>query len=513
VKAHEVFAKTLKGLGIFGVFGNPGTTEMPMLQSIDRYFLTLHDSIAVSMADGYSLYELSPSVVNLHAMPGVGNSMAFIHTARTNRSPVIVTSGQQDTRHIVHEPLLYGDLVSLVSHSVKYAYEIKNPNDIQIALKKAMEIALTPPMGPVFVSLPMDYMDSDIENHSLSYEKKNYNLLDIESVKTIAERFESANDPAIVFGYEIDAFGAHEVAESVARNAGCPVYIEPLSHRASFNSDSDQYAGTLSPASTMMNMQLSRHDLVLFVGGGALLYPYSPTPLLVGKESIFVGFDVNRGIGESYCMSPKSFLREFAKLLKRNRGFRRTRDLSLPGRIARARTNMGVDYVLSEVHKKFSGYTIVDESVSYSPKVREILGYSRKNYFFSRSGALGWALGAAMGISIQNRKVLAILGEGASMYTIQGLWTMKRYGLPVKVLVLNNGGYNILKSYAMSYHPKLEGADFLTLDLKPEEITKGFGVETELADKNLAKLDWLREGDSPKVLVVNVDKTVERLFL
>ncbi|MDH2902124.1 MAG: thiamine pyrophosphate-binding protein, partial [archaeon] len=109
---------------MFGVFGNPGTTEMPMLQSVDRYFLTLHDSIAVSMADGYSLYELIPSTVNLHAMPGVGNSMAFIHTAALNRSPVVITSGQQDTRHEVHAPLLYGDLVSLVSHSVKSAYEI-----------------------------------------------------------------------------------------------------------------------------------------------------------------------------------------------------------------------------------------------------------------------------------------------------------------------------------------------------------------------------------------------------
>jgi benzoylformate decarboxylase len=155
----------------------------------------------------------------------------------------------------------------------------------------------------------------------------------------------------------------------------------------------------------------------------------------------------------------------------------------------------------------------VDESVSYSPKLREILGYSSSNYFFSKSGALGWGLGASMGVSLQNRKVLAILGEGASMYTIQGLWTMKRYRLPVKILILNNGGYNILKSYTKSNYPKLEKADYLSLDLKPEDITKGFGVETEVGDKDLKRLDWLKDGDSPKVLVVNVDKTVERLFL
>ncbi len=513
MKAHEVFAKTLKDLGIFGVFGNPGTTEMPMLQSIDRYFLTLHDSIAVSMADGYSLYNLSPSVVNLHAMPGVGNSMAFIHTAKMNRSPVIITSGQQDTRHAVYEPILYGDLVSLVGNSVKMAYEIKSPNDIQIALKKALEIALTPPMGPVFISFPMDYMDREVEDSRVSYKRRSYDLIDEESVKIIAERFESANNPAIVFGYEIDAYEAHKEAEDIAKLCGCPVFIEPLSHRASFNSENDQYAGDLTPASSMISMQIAKHDLILFVGGGVQLYPYSPTGLLSGKEAIFVGFDVNHGIGDSYYMNPKSFLKEFAKSIKRNRGFKRVRDLSLPGRIARARSNMGAEFVLSEVRKKFGGYTLVDESVSYSPRLREILGYSSKNYFFSKSGALGWALGASMGISLQNRKVLAILGEGASMYTIQGLWTMKRYGLPVKILILNNGGYNILKGYARSYYPKLEGADFLSLGLNIEQVTRGFGVETEIADKDLSMLDWLKEGDAPRILVANVDRTVDRLFL
>jgi benzoylformate decarboxylase len=484
-----------------------------MLQSIDRYFLTLHDSIAVSMADGYSLYDLSPAAVNLHAMPGVGNSMAFIHTAMLNRSPVIITSGQQDTRHEVHEPLLYGDLVSLVGQSVKWAYEIKNPNDIQIALKKALEIALTPPMGPVFVSFPMDYMDAEVECNPMSYEKKDYALVDQKTLKIIAERFESANNPAIVFGYEIDAFDAHEEAENLAKISGCPAFVEPLTHRASFNSEYEQFAGNLSPASTMISMQLALHDLILFVGGGALLYPYSPTPLLAGKDVIFIGFDINHGIGDSYYMNPKSFLQEIVKIITRNRGFRRIKDLSMPGKIARTRKVMGAEFVLSEVRKKFAGYTIVDEGVSYSPKVREILGYSRRNYFFSKSGAIGWALGASMGISLQNRKVLAILGEGASMYTIQGLWTMKRYGLPVKVLILNNGGYNILKSYAKSYYPPLEKADFLSLELKPEEITRGFGIETEVADKDLNKLDWLREGDFPKVLVINMDETVERLFL
>jgi len=484
-----------------------------MLQSVDRYYLTLHDSISVSMADGYSLLRLEPSAVNLHTMPGVGNSMAFIRTAKMNRSPLVVTSGQQDTRHAIHEPLLSGDLVGLVRDSVKWAYEIKQSSDIPISLKKALEVALTPPMGPVFVSFPMDCMDAEAEYAGGGYTPRNYESVDLEVTRAIAERFDRAVNPAIVFGYEVDAFGAHAEAEAAARACGCPVFVEPLTHRAAFDTRSELYAGDLTAASTLMEMQLSPNDLVLFVGGGTTVYPYSPTPLLSGKQAIFVGFDVGHGLGDSFVMNPKSFLREFTKLVTKRRGFRRRPDVSMAGRVARARARMGAEFVLAEAKRRFEGQTVVDESVSYSPKLRETFGYSPNRYFFAKTGALGWGLGAAMGVSLHGAKVLAVIGDGALMYTVQGLWTMKKYDLPVKVLVMNNGGYNILKSYSKSYHPSMESAPFFDLDLDVAQVVKGFGVETETADRDLKMLDWLEEGAGPKVLVVNMDRTVERLFL
>ena len=118
-----------------------------------------------------------------------------------------------------------------------------------------------------------------------------------------------------------------------------------------------------------------------------------------------------------------------------------------------------------------------------------------------------------MGLSLHGGKVLAVLGEGSLMYTVQGLWTMKRYNIPVRVLVLNNGGYYILRSYSKSYYPPMESAPFFDLGLDVRRVVEGFGVETETADRDLKMLDWLREGDGPRVLVVNMDKTVERLFL
>ena len=120
MKGYEILYNALKENKINFVSGNPGTTEIPMLRSIDNYYLTLHDSIALGMADGYSQYNSEASMVNLHTMPGIGNSMAFLFTAKMNRSPVIVTAGQQDTRHLVYDPLLSGDTLSMVSGYVKY---------------------------------------------------------------------------------------------------------------------------------------------------------------------------------------------------------------------------------------------------------------------------------------------------------------------------------------------------------------------------------------------------------
>jgi len=141
------------------VFGNPGTTEIPMLRDIDRYVLTLNDSIAVRMADGLSQVTGYPSLCNLHTLPGVRNSMAFLYTAMMNRSPLIVTAGQYDHRHIFYDPMLSGDLMGNVSSFVKYRYEIKETDDIYRTMKRAYMVVMTSPTGSVFLSFPMNFMD------------------------------------------------------------------------------------------------------------------------------------------------------------------------------------------------------------------------------------------------------------------------------------------------------------------------------------------------------------------
>ncbi len=513
MKGSEIFSRAIKDLGLGPLFGNPGSTELGMLRNIDDYILTLHDSISVGMADGRSQVLRKPSVVNLHTLPGLANSMAFLHTAQANRSPVIVTAGQQVTRHAVYDPFLQGDHLSLASGAVKFRYVLKQTSDIAVVMKRAAEIAMEPPAGPVFLSFPMDILDYDARYEEVRLEERKFELVDEGAVEEVCSAINESVNPAIVFGYEIDVFDAFSEAEKFAAALGAPVYGEALSSRAMFNSGSRSYAGDLLPASTLMNLTLQEHDLVVFIGGSFTLYPYISSPVFPGKRTIFIGLDLSHRIGESYLMNPKMFLRQAAGKIRKKGSYSRKDDLTAASAIAKEKKNMGLKYVLSRASRTFKGYTVVDESTSSSPALRAAFGYGKDRYFTARSGQLGWGMAGALGITMQRPETLYVVGDGSVMYLIQGLWTAKRYGIPLKMLVLDNGGYNILRSYSKSYYPELENAGFLKLGLDLESIISGFGVETRVADRDLTDMEWLKEGGSAKALIVGVNREVPKLFL
>ncbi len=513
MKASEIFQRVISDMKLGPVFGNPGTTELPMLRYVKDYILTLHDSISVGMADGRAQILGSPSIVNLHTLPGLANSMAFIYTAAANHSPVIITAGQQDYRHLVYDPILSGDLTGLASNAVKYRYEIKQASDVEIAMKRAYEIAMTPPRGPVFLSFPMNIVDEDATYTGTHVKKTGYGLVDQNDVKEIAERINSSRNPAVVFGSEIDEFDAFAEAEKFAEKIGCPVYTEPLGSRAGFLTSSPSYAGELMPGTTLINMALMEYDLIIFIGSDITLYPYIPSPLLPGKDLIFIGLNLSRKIGDSYMANPKTFLSEITGLVKRKGNFRRNPDFSFRTRVANEKKNMGINYVAYSIRKTFEHYTLVDESISSSETIRSVFGYERLGYFTAKSGQLGWGLPAALGITMEKKDTILVIGDGSVMYTIQALWTAKRYGIPLKMIVLKNGGYGILKSFATSYYPGLEKADFLSFGLDLEKIIGSFGIETRTADRNLEDLEWLKSGDESKAIVIDVNPEIQKMFL
>lgn len=513
MKGYDAFADSLKRLALLPVFGNPGTTELSSLKSVDDYVLTQFDGLAVGMADGITQFSSLPHIVNLHTILGLGNAMAYIYTAKVNKSPIIITAGQQDLRHISMEPLLAGDLLGFIGSNVKFKYELKSANEIPSVLRRAKSEALTPPMGPVFVSMPMNLMDEDFSYTPPEDVKMNNESSNEDAESIVSDLINNSKSPVLVFGWEIDLFDAFPEAERVSEKLGCPVYAEPLTQRAPFNSQNKMFAGNLLPGSTLINLKLLDNDLVVFIGGDALLYPYLPSPLLEGKKVVFVGQNIDPKFGDFYQVNVKKFLRGIEGRIRKKCNYSRPIDFQTATKIANEKEIMGVTYVMSKAKKIFSGYVIVDEAISSSTILRDTIGYLPRKYFTAKSGQLGWGSPAAAGISMKEDRVLAVVGEGSFMYSVQILWTIKNYNLPVKFLILRNGGYGILKSFSTSYYPGMEKKDFLNFSMPVERIAESFGIEAMVAKKELEELNWLKEGREPKLLVVDVDPTITKLFL
>jgi benzoylformate decarboxylase len=513
MKGYEIFAEGLEKLGLTKIFGNPGTTEIPMLQNVKDYVLTLHDSISVGMADGLSQISRHPAICNLHTMPGIGNSMAFIHTASMNRSPVIITAGQQDYRHIFYDPILSGDLTGTVGGLVKYRYEIKDVADIYRALKRSVQIAMTPPTGPVFLSFPMNFMDQDYTEFFEPFREVRNESVNPEAIREIAGEINKAENPAVIFGYEIDLYSSFSEAAEFAKKLGVPVYGEPLSSRACFPTDDMHYAGDLPPAASLIDIKLAQNDLILIIGGDLTLYPYTPSPLLQGKKIIIVGTDISGKIGTGYTMNPRLFLREITKHIETKGHFSRSRDYSLMSSVALARKKMEPLFIMSQIRKHFSDLTIVDESISASQTLRAVVGYRPESYFTAKTGQLGWALPAAAGIATTGKKVLCVVGDGSLMYTLQTLWTIRKYDLPVKIIIINNGGYMILRSFSGSYYREMKDRDFLQPQMDLPRLIEAFHIPLEIADSDLGNLKWLREGEEPRSIIVNSRSDIPKMFI
>lgn len=194
MKASEAFFNIAKSHGVTRVYGNPGTTELPLLDALKKfdieYMLALQDGLCVAMAEGESLYTRKPSIVSLHTVLGLGNSISYIYTSLKNRTPLIVSIGQQDTRHSFHNPFLYAKNDEIAKSVVKQVFTPFTQEDVPRVFVKVYRLCVTPPFGPVAIVLPMDYVDSDIK---LEHKKENYSVklgVDEEVVKSVAERLD-----------------------------------------------------------------------------------------------------------------------------------------------------------------------------------------------------------------------------------------------------------------------------------------------------------------------------------
>jgi benzoylformate decarboxylase len=476
----EILLEVLETERVRHIFGNPGTTELPLIGALAadgrfRYVLALHESVAAGMADGYAQATGRPSFLNLHSAAGLGNAMGNLSNSRATGTPMVVSAGQQDRRHLLAEPFLAGNLTGMAAGVVKWAHEVHRTGDLATALRRAFHDAASPPTGPVFVSIPMDVLQaqghfvvppaSRIERRTIPA-----GLGDLASAILAARRARFA----VVAGDEVAQSGATGALVAVAERLGCRVYGTAMHSAVVFPTAHPLWAGALPADARQIRSLLSGLDTVLLIGSrGFMTFGYHQAwPVPPGLRLLHLSPSAG-DLGRTYPAAlgvvgdPKATLEALMPLLSsadeaeageltkaagaqaRERHARLREEAVAAGGRDEGRMHplAAVEALLQAVP---AGATVVDEAVTSDPYVRAFHQTSAPGRFlYSRGGGLGWGLPAALGVSLgrDREPVVAVVGDGSFLYAPQALWTAVRERLPVVTVVLNNRGYLILRRF------------------------------------------------------------------
>jgi benzoylformate decarboxylase len=492
---REVAFELFREHGMTTMFGNPGSTELPMLAEFPddfRYVLGLQEAVAVGMADGYAQASGRPTHVNLHTAPGVGNGMGAIFNAQANHSPLLVTAGQQVRAHITMQANLTNrDATRVVHPFVKWSFEPPRAQDVPAALARAIHTASLAPRGPAFVSLPMDDWTEEAEaesSHVVERIAEPRMGPDPAAIESLAQRLGAASNPVLVAGPDIDAAGAWDDAIALAERQKLPVFASPApgGGRLGFPENHPLFQGVLPPAIGPVTETLKGRDLILVVGSSVFpYYPYIPGPLLPeGASLVAITSDPDEAarapMGDVILADVGLALRA---LLDQVGEANRAEPQPLPEPVGGDETDpltpTMVNRTLGDVFPDDG--IVVLESPSSTLSLRNQLRLSQPgSYYFGAGGGLGFGLAGAIGVQLAqpDRPVVCVLGEGSVQYAVTGFWTAAAYDVPVTFLVLRNEEYSILKWFADV--EEVQGAPGLDLPaLDVAKVAEAYGVSSK----------------------------------
>ncbi len=447
---RNVVRGLLRELGMTTVFGNPGTTEVGFLTDWPddlRYVLGLQESVVVAMADGYAQSIGRPVLVNLHSAGGVGHAMGSVYTAHRNRTPLVLLAGQQARPLLIGEPFLGAtDATAFPRPYVKWAVEPARATDVPAALARAARLALTPPRGPVFVSVPAD--DWDAPAAPVQAEPVATAAVDAAALGRVAAALDSAERPALVAGAAVDEDGAAEQLVALAERSMAPVWTAPLSARCSFPERHPLFAGFLPPEQQGIARALAGYDVVAVLGAPAftlhVVRPGGDAPLpqlylLSDDPDVLARAPQGHGVLSAVGPGVAALAASVSGRPGRTPPDPRPRpDPPRPG------TPPDASYVLAALARAVPVDALVVEEVpSHRDAIHEQLPMRAGGFRTVASGALGYGIAAAVGAALAEpgRPVAAVLGDGSSMYGIQALWTAARERARVVFLVLDNAEY------------------------------------------------------------------------
>jgi benzoylformate decarboxylase len=541
----------LKQEGVRVMFGNPGTTELPLMDAFAgerdiRYVLALQEAPAMGMADGYAQASGQLACVNLHAAPGLGNAMGMLYDAQKAGAPIIVTAGQHEQRFNFTEPLLWADLPVVARPFVKWSEEVRRLSDLPRAIHRAAKTALAPPTGPVFLSLPGDIL-TDSEDLDLGHPTRVASGIrgDATAIAEAAKLMARAKSPVIIAGDAVPQGNALAELVAFAEALAAPVYDEGMATRAMFPSSHPLYRGALVRLPAAIRGMLGQHDLLISIGADlfTLSLPDEVDSMPEGMQVVHL--DTNPWeLGKNYPAKvailgePKATLPEMTRALleirtgsdtdavaKRLTHARAEGVSSLARLVANAEAleerhpihPLSLMYAIGRVLPEDA--VVIDETVSSGTGLRRFLKSDDAQSFFGmRGGGIGWGLPAAIGakLALPHRPVVALIGDGSAMYTIQGLWTAARENLRMVFVIINNYSYRILKQRTNAMKGLAAQADsYVGMDLdRPRvdfvSVARGLGLSAYRATTLAEVRDMLEAAlahDGPTLLDVEVDRS------
>jgi benzoylformate decarboxylase len=547
ITGRDAFLRVLKDEGVTKMFGNPGTTELPIMHALSSapemgYVLALQEAVVIAMADGYARASGKLVSCNVHVAPGLGNAIGSIYTSMMSGTPMIVTAGQQEQGHGLTEPLLYAPLVPIAQPVVKWATEVSRIEDLPRILRRAAKVAMTAPTGPVFISLP-----GDILNNEAAIDMGEVTRVDTAvrpsdaALEQLARRLLSAKKPVILAGHEIATSDAFAEAAELAETLGAPVLQQTVAWGAHFPSEHPAYLGALNRDQKYVRRVLSDYDLMLCVGADVLkMSVWSETePLPETTKVAMIGlrdWEMGKNFPAEIALRAdvKETLKALVPLLKKLGGTqlaeqakaslaeisKRNWSAQRAQKAAKVTTPttapLPAEWVMMRLSDKLpKDAIIVEEGLTSTSTLPRYFPFRDRNSFFGNvSGGIGWGIAAAVGVQIAEptRRVVAVIGDGSAMYSISALWSAANQKLPVIFLITNNEGYQILKNRLKLFHgnDKPIGMDFNDPPMNIAKIAEGFGLPSErvdTADGFDAALDRaLARTDGPTLIEAMVKK-------
>jgi len=484
ITVRDAVIDLMRRFGMTSVFANPGSTELPMFRNFPddfRYVLGLQEAVVVGMADGYAQATRNASFVNLHSAAGVGNAMGNIFTAFRNRTPMVITAGQQARSILPFDPFLSStQATELPKPYVKWSIEPARAQDVPQAIARAYYLAMMPPRGPVLVSIPVDDWDQPAEwvaQRVVSTEVRAQPSV----LAQIGEALDASERPAIVVGAAVDRDGAWDAVVQLAETHNARVWAAPMSGRCSFPEDHRLFAGFLPAMREKIVSLLDGHDLVLAIGAPAFTYhvegsgPHVPAGAvlcqLTEDPETAARTPVGISVVGSIRLSVLDLLSRPAPSIAR---------ALPPPRIAAAKAPASSPMSVAFVLQTLAGLRrpddiVVEEAPTARSVMQACLPFTRSETFYTMdSGGLGYSMPAAVGVALAKpgTRVIGLIGDGSAMYSIQALWSAVQHKLPITFLILNNGRYAALQDFAPVFGfsaaevvqgTELPGLDFVSL--------------------------------------------------